>query len=486
MKYQFENFCVGDTVSFSRVFSHNDFSEFSKLSGDENPLYHDNEYAQASGYGDVIVPLHLIISPISRMAGMHLPGEPSLYLSHSVRAVSPLKYGEPIMYSAKIIAKNSSKRVLTIKVLGISGVTIIFDGEIQTQARFDCWDQQEYPGLTKASAQKRVLITGASGEIAASTARLFHKNGWNLILQSRDKNSVKFDNFPDNPSQNVDLVQVDLSEKNSLAEFVDYIQRDGGISAVVHTASPPVSAPLNELVSVNYSAMRSITEALLPQMLARQEGVLLCIGSSAMLSYVPGLEDYAAAKSMTVSYLEKINKKFKSFGVCGRVLAPTYVSTRYSSAFRGEALSLMPYEVADEIFDMVKNSVQFMRRQDVDTVTEGDFGFSFSTTDSGQSIESISLQNGQTQQSRQKKLDVPQEKLVSAIKRILHSALTNEIQHGGMDSTPGWDSLAQIQILLEVEKEFKISFSSNDFEKLRNFSGILDVITLHSGQSNDR
>lgn len=146
----------------------------------------------------------------------------------------------------------------------------------------------------------------------------------------------------------------------------------------------------------------------------------------------------------------------------------------------------MPYEVADEIFDMVKNSVQFMRRQDVDTVTEGDFGFSFSTTDSGQSIESISLQNGQTQQSRQKKLDVPQEKLVAAIKRILHSALTNEIQHGGMDSTPGWDSLAQIQILLEVEKEFKISFSSNDFEKLRNFSGILDVITLHSGQSNDR
>ena len=70
-----------------------------------------------------------------------------------------------------------------------------------------------------------------------------------------------------------------------------------------------------------------------------------------------------------------------------------------------------------------------------------------------------------------------EEKLVKGIKSVLRNASNEEIRNGGMGLTPGWDSLAQIQIMLEVEGLFQWKFSSADFESLRTYNGILTALT---------
>jgi len=40
----------------------------------------------------------------------------------------------------------------------------------------------------------------------------------------------------------------------------------------------------------------------------------------------------------------------------------------------------------------------------------------------------------------------------------------------------GWDSLAHIRLVLTVEKEFKIKFSTSDIVKLQNVGGLVTLI----------
>src|SRR5690242_17094217 len=117
MDRQFDDFSVGDTVSFARRFTPDDFASFSALSGDRSPLHHDAAYAAQSSLGRPIVPLQLAAAPLSAVAGMFLPGHRSLLLDSQVRAIEPVDYGMEVVYSAQIVAKHSALNVLTIRVI---------------------------------------------------------------------------------------------------------------------------------------------------------------------------------------------------------------------------------------------------------------------------------------------------------------------------------------------------------------------------------
>ena len=59
----------------------------------------------------------------------------------------------------------------------------------------------------------------------------------------------------------------------------------------------------------------------------------------------------------------------------------------------------------------------------------------------------------QTKKSKTLNYGEISERLIFCLKKVLTKASDEDITEGGMGITPGWDSLAQIQIMLEVEKE---------------------------------
>ena len=476
MNLNFEQFSVGDVINFEKIFQQEDFEKFAQISGDLNPLHHDAEYAAYHANNELIVPLHLIIGPLSRIAGMNFPGAPSLYLSHSVRAVSQLKYGETINYSAKIIALNPAKRIMTIRVLGLVGARVIFDAEMNTRAlRFE-WDQELDCEINKASMKKRVLITGSSGAIGSAIARKFAEEGWSLLLQSRSKSSLNEVAIDSESHISTEFVETDLSTNKGLEKLVERIALLGDIGAVIHTASPPLNAPLRELVDINYSALKFISTAVLPQMCKQQYGKIMSIGSTAMLSLIDGFEDYAASKSMAASYLKRLDSSFSAYGVNSYVFAPDFVATEYSKEIRGSAPSLLPGEVASKIYDALTSASSFMTVQYVGSSENGAYGFVPTSAWKESLPEGVAGTKMDEGKSFIFEFD-DEEKLVKGIKSILRNASNEEIRNGGLGLTPGWDSLAQIQIMLEVEGLFKRKFSSVDFENLKTFNGILTALT---------
>jgi len=166
----FDRFQIGDHIVFDKTFDQSQFDAFSSLSGDRNPFHHDAAYAARQGSDErTIVPLHMTLAPLSMIAGMVFPGEPSLYLGHEIRAAKPVHYGETLRYSARIESVNQSHRVLNLRVLALKGASVVLDATMRVQARYADWEFNPLHPIRR-EGDATALITGGSGEIGQAIA----------------------------------------------------------------------------------------------------------------------------------------------------------------------------------------------------------------------------------------------------------------------------------------------------------------------------
>jgi len=77
--------------------------EFAKLSGDYNPLHMDENYSKSTKFNKRVCHGLLLTSFFSQLVGMHLPGKNALYLSQTVKFMSPCFIDEEICIESEII-----------------------------------------------------------------------------------------------------------------------------------------------------------------------------------------------------------------------------------------------------------------------------------------------------------------------------------------------------------------------------------------------
>ena len=75
---------------------------FAKLSGDYNPLHTDARYAKTTSFGETIPHGMIAGALFSRLIGMYLPGERSLYLSQTLFFRKPMRVGMEAIISGEV------------------------------------------------------------------------------------------------------------------------------------------------------------------------------------------------------------------------------------------------------------------------------------------------------------------------------------------------------------------------------------------------
>lgn len=88
--YRLNDIFVGMKESFTAVMDEVRFDRFRELTGDENPLHCDREYAVEHGYKDRVCYGMLTASLLSALAGVYLPGRRSLIHSVEVNMTKPV------------------------------------------------------------------------------------------------------------------------------------------------------------------------------------------------------------------------------------------------------------------------------------------------------------------------------------------------------------------------------------------------------------
>ena len=181
--------------------------------------------------------------------------------------------------------------------------------------------------------QKTALITGASGGIGYEFAKLFARDGYNLVLVARnEKKLIEIANkFKTMFGISVKVIAKDLASPTAPEEIFTELQKEGiKIQALVNNAGFATYGLFAEtdlktevqMMQVNMACLTHLTKLFLKEMVKQREGKILNVASTAAFQPGPLMAVYYATKAYVLSFSEAIANEVQGTGVSVTVLCP--------------------------------------------------------------------------------------------------------------------------------------------------------------------
>jgi len=126
--FYFEDLKVGTTDGFSRTISEADIQTFAKVSGDENPVHLNPEYAKGTVFKGCIAHGILTASFISTVIGTRMPGPGCIYVAQNLKFKAPVWAGDMVKAVCTVTELNETQKFAKIKTQCFVGDTMVIDG----------------------------------------------------------------------------------------------------------------------------------------------------------------------------------------------------------------------------------------------------------------------------------------------------------------------------------------------------------------------
>ncbi|MFC1477774.1 MaoC family dehydratase [candidate division KSB1 bacterium] len=133
----FDDISIGRTAQFTHVVTEEDVTRFSDITGDRNPLHHDDNYARESGFDDRIIQGLLTASLLSRLVGMHIPGKQALYHAQDMKFIRPVSIGDTLTIKGTVTEKFTERYnmiILKTEIFNQDG-SLVLSGTAKTSVR---------------------------------------------------------------------------------------------------------------------------------------------------------------------------------------------------------------------------------------------------------------------------------------------------------------------------------------------------------------
>lgn len=122
-------FSVGQKATTTRVFTHEDVQAYASLSGDNNPLHVDPEYARQTSFGRPTVHGLLAATLFTQILGTQLPGPGSVYAGQLLKFLKPVYVGEPVTATVEIASINRRRGIVRLVTRAETSHGIAIEGE---------------------------------------------------------------------------------------------------------------------------------------------------------------------------------------------------------------------------------------------------------------------------------------------------------------------------------------------------------------------
>lgn len=127
--HAYADLSVGQTARMSRTISETDVQMFAAVSGDNNPVHLDAEFAAQSRFGERIAHGMLTGALISAAIACNLPGPGSVYLGQQLTFSRPVKLGDSLEVQLEVLEKLPKNQVrIRTRVVNQNGKAVV-DGE---------------------------------------------------------------------------------------------------------------------------------------------------------------------------------------------------------------------------------------------------------------------------------------------------------------------------------------------------------------------
>ena len=200
----------------------------------------------------------------------------------------------------------------------------------------------------EANGRCTALVTGASGGIGAELARLFARDGWNLVLVARSREGLEKvgRELADSFGAGYHVVPADLADPaaphtvyhavQALGIHVDALVNNAGFGvrgAFVDTGreAPTELGRELEMLQVNVVALTHLSKLFLPAMVQRGRGYVLNVASTAAFQPGPLMAVYYASKAYVLSFSEALSVELAGTGVTATALCPGATRTEFQA-----------------------------------------------------------------------------------------------------------------------------------------------------------
>jgi 3-hydroxybutyryl-CoA dehydratase len=106
----FEDLSVGQEASLANEVSEATIKAFAEISGDNNPVHLDADYAAKTIFKERIAHGMLAAAYISAVFGTKLPGPGAIYISQTLSFKAPVKIGDTVVTTVKVAELVAEKR----------------------------------------------------------------------------------------------------------------------------------------------------------------------------------------------------------------------------------------------------------------------------------------------------------------------------------------------------------------------------------------
>lgn len=120
---------TGQSATWKRTVTDDDIRRFAALSGDDNPVHLDEDFAAKTRFKGRIAHGMLAASFISTVVGTRLPGYGCIYISQNLRFRAPVRIGDTVETTATVAEVDRDKKRVRMETVCKVGDTVVVEGE---------------------------------------------------------------------------------------------------------------------------------------------------------------------------------------------------------------------------------------------------------------------------------------------------------------------------------------------------------------------
>lgn len=338
MNDRFEKIQVGDEAEIFHTITAKDVDSFIDLTGDNNPLHVDEDYASKTPFKRPVVHGMLTASFISTIIGTRLPGPGSLWYEQQIRFVAPVRIGTKIRVWAKVRHKSDSQRIVVLE-------TVVFDEHerrvIEGEAKVKIVQQEKVKEF--AMSEKRtgaIIVSGASRGIGASIAKVLAAEGYPVIVNyfhSASQAKILVEEITKDGGRAI-ACRADVSNDQEVKEMVDLtLSTFQNIYGIVNNASGPIEIrdfaelawdDIQRHIDIQLKGTFNVTQSVLPCFLDQGGGVIVNI-ASIVADHIPPAKwlPYNMAKSALVTFTKTLASEYGPKGIRANCVSPGMTQT---------------------------------------------------------------------------------------------------------------------------------------------------------------
>ncbi|MEA3361678.1 MAG: SDR family oxidoreductase [Thermodesulfobacteriota bacterium] len=216
---------------------------------------------------------------------------------------------------------------------------------------------------------KTILITGATSGFGKACAEHFASQGWQLILSGR--RAERLEQLKKQLGEAVrQIIPLDVRDRKQVFEQlgsldnVDVLLNNAGLALGLEPSWEVNIDDWETMVDTNIKGLMYCTRALLPQMVKRDSGHIVNIGSTAGSWPYPGGNVYGGTKAFVQQFSRNLRADIIGHNIRVTNLAPGMAESEFSKVrFKGDdeqaakvyqgAEALLPQDIAETVFWVV-------------------------------------------------------------------------------------------------------------------------------------